>query len=630
MNEHLVPSFVTCSDPESLYRGRSFVALDLETDEEQKGSALIENNDIVLSCWYVVDEYGNKTKKHVWGGIYDVGELLDDIASTDFLLAFNAKFELQWLKRAGAELRNILVYDPMLAQWALDGNQKGKGFERSLRGMAIRYGGRPKLDLVGKLFAMHVPTRDINRRWLLEYCWRDVDSMLDVFYAQMDELSRRNIWHLAHTRFLTCPVLADIEFEGLQLDPDKVKAEYIRVEKLLKDLGNQLADMTGGINLGSPKQLAEYLYDQLRFEEVLDHRGKPIRTPGGARSTGSKVLAQLEATTEEQKKFLQLYKDYNKASSLLEKNLDYFYQTCEHKDGKFHGLFRQNAVRTGRLASSGLPIIFPKRKTPKSVQLQNIPREYKELFWSGDPDYLVLSFDSSQVEFRVAVDMGQDTVGYEEIINGTDIHSFTAAEMTKAGEPTTRQEAKAVTFRPLYGGGSGSDALKAYCEYFKNKYVGISNMQRTWALQCVDKGQYETPYGMTFYFPGTKMHSRTGYIDNTTNIYNFPIQGFATGEIIPIALVYFWHKTRDLRVRIMAVIHDSIDTKTHKDDVEEATEIAKECLTKDVYAHLENVYNYKMKVPLGLGATVGKYWGDKTATEEKWDCIPETGEYITR
>src|SRR5690606_8057341 len=167
---------------------------------------------------------------------------------------------------------------------------------------------------------------------------------------------------------------------------------------------------------------------------------------------------------------------------------------------------------------------------------------------------------SSQVEFRVAVDMGQDTVGYEEIINGTDIHSFTAAEMTKAGEPTSRQEAKAVTFRPLYGGGSGSDALKAYCEYFKNKYVGISNMQRTWALQCVDKGQYEKPYGMTFYFPGTKMHSRTGYIDNTTNIYNFPIQGFATGEIIPIALVYFWHKTRDLRVRIMAVIHDSIDT----------------------------------------------------------------------
>ena len=629
MNEHLVPSFVACSDPESLFRGKSFVALDFETDEVQKGSALVDENDLVLSCWYVIDEQGNKTKRHVWGGIYDVGQLLDDIAGTDFLLAFNAKFELQWLKRAGAELRDILVYDPMLAQWALDGNQKGKGFERSLRGMARRYGTKPKLDLVGKLLDLGVPTRSINRRWLLEYCWRDVDTMLEVFYKQIEVVTQRNIWHLVHTRFLTCPVLADIEFEGLHLDKDKVKQTYDEAQATLEDLGNQLADITGGINLGSPKQKAEFLYDKLGFEEVTGSRGKPLRTKTGAKSTDAKTLAKLKATTEEQKKFLELYGKYNKASSLVTKNLDYFMQTCLHRDSKFYGQFKQNSVRTGRLASSGFPVIFPKRKEAKSVQMQNIARALKELFWSGDDDYLIVSFDSSQVEFRVAVDMGQDKIGYEEIVNGVDIHSFTAKVLTEAGEPTTRQEAKAKTFRPLYGGGSGSEALIAYCEYFKEKYVGISSMQRGWALKCVDKGQYTTPYGMTFYFPGTKMHKHSGYIDNTTNIYNFPIQGFATGEIIPIALVYFWHKTRDIRVRIMATIHDSIDTKTHKDDVEVATEIARECLTTDVYAHLEKVYKYKMRVPLGLGATAGKYWGDKTATERKWDVFPN-GEIVER
>lgn len=630
MNEHLVPAFVTSDDPEKLFRGKSFVALDFETDTIQKGSAIVDENDIVLSCWYVVDADGRKTKKHIWGGIYDISDLLEDIASTDFLLAFNAKFELQWLRRAGAELRDILIYDPMLAQWALDGNQKGKGFERSLRGMTRRYGGRPKLDLVGKLFAMHVPTRDIDQRWLLEYCWRDVDAMLDVFYAQMDELSRRGIWHLAHTRFLTCNVLADIEFEGLQLDKDKVDEAYKAAQAVLEDLGKQLADMTGGINLGSPKQLGEYLYDKLKFAEVKDHRGKPIKTGKGARATAAPVLAKLEAETEEQKQFLKLYKEYNKTASLLEKNLDYFQQTCLHRDGIFYGQFKQNSVMTGRLASSGIPIVFPKRKTSKSVQLQNIARELKDLFWSGHEDYIVVSFDSSQVEFRVAVDMGQDKVGYDEVVNGVDIHSFTAKVLTEAGEPTTRQAAKASSFRPLYGGGSGSDAIKAYCEFFKDKYQGISAMQRGWALQCVDKGQYTTPYGMTFYFPNTKIHSKTGYIDNTTNIYNFPVQGMATGEIIPIALVYFWHKTRETSCRIFATIHDSIDTKTHKDEVEVVTEIAKECLTKDVYAHLEKVYKYKLRVPLGLGATAGKYWGDKTATEYKWDCDPTTGDYIPR
>lgn len=629
MNEGLVPSFVSCSDPESLYHGKSFVALDFETDSEQKGSALVDDNDIVLSCWYVVDEQGNKTKRHVWGGIYDVGQLLDDIANTDFLLSFNCKFELQWLKRAGAELRDILVYDPMLAQWVLDGNRKGKGYERSLKALAKKYGGRPKTDLVGKLMSLGVPTRAINRRWLLSYCWRDVDAMLDIFYAQMEEVSRRNVWHLVHTRFLTCNVLADIEFEGLQLDAAKVEQEYSRVGKLLEELGGKLAEMTGGINLGSPKQLGVYLYDKLGFGEVKDHRGKPIRTGKGERSTNSKVMAQLAAETEEQRAFLKLYKDYNKAASLLEKNLEYFLLTCRHYGGLFRGIFKQNSVQTHRLASSGIPTIFPGKKTAKSVQLQNIPREYKELFYSGDDDYIILSFDSSQVEFRVAVDMGRDSVGYHEIVNGTDIHSFTANVLTEAGEPTTRQEAKAATFRPLYGGGSGSEALQAYCEYFKNKYQGISSMQRRWALHCVDKGEYTTPYGITFYFPNTKIHSHTGYIDNTTNIYNFPVQGFATGEIIPIALVYFWHKTRDLRVRIFATIHDSIDTKTHKDDVEETTEIAKECLTLDVYRHLKAVYKYEMKVPLGLGVTAGTYWGDKTATEMKWDIFPN-GEIVQR
>lgn len=629
MNESLVPSFVSCSDPESLYRGKSFVALDFETDSEQKGSALVDDNDIVLSCWYVVDEQGNKTKRHVWGGIYDVGQLLDDIANTDFLLSFNCKFELQWLKRAGAELRDILVYDPMLAQWVLDGNRKGKGYERSLKALAKKYGGRPKTDLVGKLMNLGVPTRAINRRWLLSYCWRDVDAMLDIFYAQMKEVSRRGVWHLVHTRFLTCNVLADIEFEGLQLDAAKVEQEYSRVGKLLEELGGKLAEMTGGINLGSPKQLGVYLYDKLGFGEVKDHKGKPIRTGKGERSTNSKVMAQLAAETEEQKAFLKLYKDYNKAASLLEKNLEYFLLTCRHYGGLFRGIFKQNSVQTHRLASSGIPTIFPGKKTAKSVQLQNIPREYKELFYSGDDDYIILSFDSSQVEFRVAVDMGRDSVGYHEIVNGTDIHSFTAQVMTEAGEPHSRQQAKAVTFRPLFGGGSGSEALQAYCEYFKNKYQGISSMQRAWALQCVDKGEYTTPYGITFYFPNTKIHSRTGYIDNTTNIYNFAIQGMATGEIIPIALVYFWHKTRDLRVRIFATIHDSIDTKTHKDDVEETTEIAKECLTLDVYRHLKAVYKYEMKVPLGLGVTAGTYWGDKTATEMKWDIFPN-GEIVQR
>ena len=178
----------------------------------------------------------------------------------------------------------------------------------------------------------------------------------------------------------------------------------------------------------------------------------------------------------------------------------------------------------------------------------------------------------------------------------------------------------------VYGGGSGSPALQEYCEYFKNKYEGISSMQWGWALKCADVKEYDTPYGMTFYFPAEAR--RNGSISYQTNIYNYPVQGFATGEIIPLALVYFWHKTRELRVNIFVTIHDSIDSRVHKDDVEETIKIAKVCLTTDVYNHLRAVYKYDMKTPLGLGAKSGKHWNE--GEEIKWDIMPGTGEEILR
>ena len=643
MSKNNVPSFVCDSDPASIYMHGSFVALDLETDSKRKGSALVDENDIVLSCWTVYKD-GKAIKKYKFGGIYDTADLLEDIHNTDFLLAFNAKFELQWLKRCGAELRDILVYDPMLAQWVLDGNRKGKGYERSLRGMAKRYGTSPKLDIVGKLLDAGVATRDINADWLLEYCERDVDTMVEIFLKQRDVVSERGMWHLVHTRNLTCAVLADIEFTGLSLDKKVVEEKYIEAKSKMQELTQQLAELTGGVNVNSPKQLAEYLYDRLGFKELRE-RGKEVRTEKGARSTSTKVIYKLNAETAEQKRFMELYKEYNKLDTLLSKNLEFFYRVCKDMDGRFQGVIKQNSVGTHRLASSGIDYDFlisetvdkkgkvkQKYKTMK-VQLQNIPRELKGLFWAPGDDYVICSYDSSQVEFRVAVDMGHDKVGYQEVVDGVDIHSFTAKVLTDSGDPemvgldpkNRRQEAKKSTFRPLYGGGSGSKALVAYCEYFKKKYEGISSMQQEWSHKCADNKQYTTPYGMTFYFPAEVQ--RTGYVTYTTQIYNFPIQGFATGEIIPLALVYFWHKTKDLRCNIFVTIHDSIDAFVHKDDVQAVNEIAKECLTTDVYRHLETVYHYKMKVPLGLGMKAGKHWGE--GHESKFDIFP-TGEVVSR
>lgn len=527
----LLPWFLLDDDPEKLYKTRTYLSVDFETDNEETGSPLHEPNDLVLACWQVYDQDGKLLKKqHKFGGIYEMQELLDDIHSVDFIIAHNLKFELQWLRRCGLDLHDVLGYDTMLAQWVIDGNRKGKGFLRKLGYLCRKYGLPGKMDLVSTLIALGVNTRDIPPSWLLEYCYADVEAAKDLFLAQQKELTEKNLWHMVHVRNLTCSVLSDIEFEGMQLDSSRVEEEYRQAIKIRDELGAKLAVMTGGINLNSPKQLAVYLYDKLGLDEPKDYRGKPIRTGKGERTANANALALLKPYTDEQRLFLATYKDYNKQVSLLEKNLDYFKLCCEQREGVFRGLLKQNVVQTHRLASGGIPIIFKGLKKSKSVQLQNIPREYKGLFWSGDGDWVVLEADSSQLEFRVAVDLGKDKVGYEEIVNGVDIHSYTAKvlldngddEITGLPENKRRQESKKHTFRPLYGGGSGSPALVAYCEFFKDKYKGISSTQRNWALKTVDKKQFTTPYGMIFYFPNTKMQ-KSGYITNSTSIYNYPI-----------------------------------------------------------------------------------------------------------
>jgi len=621
-----LPWFCGPQGLEAYINPQRFVVLDFETTNLSKGSALEPANEIVLACWYVVTPEG-VTAKHHWGNQYDQSELEKDVKESQFVVAHNAKFELQWLKRSGLDLRDILVYDTMLGEWVRGGN-RFKLQHLSLEEVGQRYGYGSKEEIAGYLIKKGVCPSDIPREWLLPYCYRDVELSYLVFQEQVGALHKEELLHLALTRNLCCAALADMEFNPSQLDAYEVKKVYDEYVAEFQELERQLAVLTGGINMSSNKQLIEFLYEKLNFSPPINPRTKePFKTPKGDLQVTVDVLAKLESHTSEQDKFLQLYVRRNKLSALLSKNLEFFMGIVEEKGGEFFGRFNQATTDTGRLSASGFQVLLKRFGEPKAPQLQNLPREFKYLFTAHDEDEVVFEWDGSQLEFRVAADEGRDPVAQQEIRDGVDVHAFTAQVLYENKDPEIsnipdagerRQQSKKHTFRPLFGGGSGSKALVAYCEYFKDKYQGISTTQRNWALTTASKGWFRTPYGMKFYFPGTKMQA-SGYITNTTQIYNYPIQGFATGEIIPIALVCFWQRTRNLRVTLFNTVHDSVASRVHKDDVEECKVIAKQAATYDVYNFLDSVYNYSFDfVPLGIGVKVAKNWG-RTKVEESWD-----------
>lgn len=505
----------------------SYLVLDFEASI--KGNGPVDPDAyLVLACWTVVCPGFPSVRKYAWGNEYEMKELIKDIKSVNFIVAHNAKYEMQWLKRCGMDLRNVLSYCTMLGQWVLDGNQ---ALPRSLKGMAKRYGLKPKMDLIAFLWDAGMETDDIPKDWLHEYCELDVDLCHAIFLKQRIRLQAQQQLHLAFVRNISAACLADIEFNGMTLDKERIYAEHERVSGELATTGEALDRISGGINLASPKQVGELLFTVLGFAPPLDQRRKPILTGGGAISTSATALQALHAVTDEQREFLSVYKRYNKLDSLLTKNLAFFKGVCDERDGVFHAAFNQNITKTHRLSSSGRPIKFAGAKKAKGAQFQNLPREYKKLFWSGDEDYFIGEADGAQLEFRVAADMGRDLLAIDEIANDVDIHANTAkvfvddgtqAEFIGLTYQQARQPAKPQTFKPLYGGTGNTPAEKVYCEFFKNKYKGIADTQRGWALRVANDKHFRTPYGMMFYWPDAKMN-RWGNLNYGTQVYNFPV-----------------------------------------------------------------------------------------------------------
>lgn len=390
----------------------------------------------------------------------------------------------------------------------------------------------------------------------------------------------------------------------MQLDTAKVAALQEEKEREYADVTNRMEELSGGININSPKQLAEYLYDTLGFAELKDRKGQPITTGTGKPKTDQVTISKLKARTAAQREFLALYVQSKELYNELTKYLRKFGDCCADMGGFLQGQFNQTNTRTHRLSSSGLDY---------STQFQNFPRAYKPLFCSRNAGWLVGEADGSQLEFRVAAHLGLDAVALGDIMGGTDIHTVTADIIG-----CSRQEAKPHTFKPLYGGRSGTASEVRYYEFFRKKYSSITNTQASWVNTVLSDKSLETEWGLRYYWPDTRME-RSGYIVNNTSICNYPVQAFATAEIIPIGLVYFWHYLRksDLKMLIVNTVHDSIITELPPEETEAFAVLSYRAMVEEVYGYLDKVYDIKFTVPLAAGVATGMHWADDTAKDNE-------------
>ncbi len=621
-------TFVRTIDPR-IYESNNYVVLDWETTNLDKGFAGNPGNRIVLATWL----YGKDHRKYndnvlgckrngvnfKLGNEFEQGELVEAIRSADFIVAHFAKFELQWLVRAGVDISRILPWDTVLGEYVLAGNRR-RAFD--LDSVAKRRGfGQGKIDLVSSLIEGGVCPSEIPEQWLIEYGFQDTSLCHAIFLEQRKELAEAGLLPVMYTRCLTTPVLADIELNGLQLDPEIVKEEYERTLKEFSAATSDLDRITGGINLGSWKQVASFLYDKLGFEE-LSRNGKPDRNPGGGRKTDGETIERLVAKTPEQSHFAEVFGKFSK----IEFRLDFLKKLlacCDEEGGLLYASINQAVTQTHRLASSGKKY---------KVQIQNIARDLKRLFKARFPGWFIGEADGAQLEFRVAAHLGRDPVALADIRNPKfDAHYQTAEIiLKKVREQISKDERadiKPFTFKPLYGGMSGTPEQRAYYMWFQEHYNGIYKVQEGWSYLVLRDKMLTTEWGLKFYWPDTKLEvgpkGGKGYIKNRTSIFNYPVQSFATAEIIPIALVYTWHyfKALGLKGFLVNTVHDSVIAELPPEEEEIFRDICEYTFTSLVFNYLSRVYRVRFTVPLGTETKVGTHWSK--GKERKYDLDPD-------
>ena len=278
---------------------------------------------------------------------------------------------------------------------------------------------------------------------------------------------------------------------------------------------------------------------------------------------------------------------------------DFLKPIAHEKYSLLHVRLNQHITATGRFSGA-------------NPNMQNMPRgktfPVKRVFKSRWQGGKVMEADFAQLEFRVAAFLSQDPVAMKEVSEGFDVHSYTAKVISDAGQETSRQVAKMHTFAPLYGatGYGRTPAEAAYYTHFMEKYQGVAKWHKTLATQAINYKYIKIPSGREYTFPQVQ-RKRDGSVTYFTQIKNYPVQGFATADIVPLALVEIYNRLKPYSSCVVNSVHDSIVIDVHPDEINTCIEVVSG-VQSDLISLINNRWGIDFNVPLALEAKIGDNW----------------------
>ena len=576
-----------------------------------------------------------------------------------FICGHNISFDLMYLYKTGTDIKYELqrrrIWDTQLAEYILSAQQTKFA---SLDELSVKYGLPIKDDRVKKYFQAGLGSDKIPEEELLPYLEQDVQNTVQIAMKQYERAIAQDQLPLIISQMEALHATTEMQFNGLHIDKDKLDSytvevvnEYVECKLDLEEMASK--HMVEDVN--SPKQWSQFFFGGKKKVRVKEEVGvykngktkyklmdktidiKPfikyvpdpekISAKTGQISVDDSVLNDMLKHTFD-KEAIKIINTLLKYRELSKQLSTYVQGLSKHVIEDFiHGKLNHTATVTGRLSSTN----------PNLQNISNNP--IKQIFNSRFNGGCIVEVDFNQLEVVALAHVTRDKQLIKDISGGVDIHS--ALYEGLFGRKPTKEERKpfkARTFQLIYGAGAKAIAKQAGCsldeakkfvDVFYTRYPQVAKWHEEFAVEVELKSTYEldddgfrekvktfvlnTETGRRFlfkeYFNEGSWSTRT-YNFSPTELKNYPIQGLATGDIVPMMLgVIFRQLVGRDDVKMVNTIHDSLMFDVQRYAV---TSFIKEIehTLKETHVYFEKTFKVPLALKLNAGVSVGKNWFD--------------------
>jgi DNA polymerase-1 len=503
------------------------------------------------------------------------------------------KYDMHVFANHGVRLAGV-AHDTLLESYVLEAHRN-----HDMDSLAERHLGRRTLtytEVCGK-GANQLCFEEVALDRATDYAAEDAEVTLALHHALWPQIephaALRRVYE--EIELPVAQVLFRMERTGVLIDREKLQAQSRELAQRIAALEVEATALAGApFNLGSPKQIGEILFGQLKLPVLK-------KTASGAPSTDEEVLEKLA----EDYPLPKLLLEHRGLAKLKSTYCDKLPASAD-PGGRVHTHYGQAIAVTGRLSSS-------------DPNLQNIPirtaegRRIREAF-VAPPGHRIVSADYSQIELRIMAHISEDAGLLDAFSKGEDIHRATASEVfgVPLGEVSSEQRryAKVINFGLIYGMsafglasnlGIEREAAKSYIDRYFMRYPGVARyMEHTRAL-ARRQGYVETVFGRRLWLPEINSPNgpRRGGAERAA--INAPMQGTAA-DLIKLAMIAVdrWLRDDGLATRLVMQVHDEL--------VLEVPDAEVDVVRKRLPALMAHVAD--LRVPLLVELGVGANWDE--------------------